>query len=154
MTIFLRSFRSEDLPAVRSLIRETIDVSYAEAYPPRAVAFFKTFHDDSAILARAAEGTVLVAERDGAIVATGARRGNEILALFTRPDTQRGGAGKALMAALEDDARGAGLTEVTLSVSVPSKRFYEDRGYEITEIRSRDLGDGQFLEFWKARKRL
>jgi ribosomal protein S18 acetylase RimI-like enzyme len=67
---------------------------------------------------------------------------------------QRGGAGKALMAALEDDARGAGLTEVTLSVSVPSKRFYEDRGYEITEIRSRDLGDGQFLEFWKARKRL
>jgi hypothetical protein len=85
MTIFLRSFRSEDLPAVRSLIRETIDVSYAEAYPPRAVAFFKTFHDDSAILARAAEGTVLVAERDGAIVATGARHENEILALFTVP---------------------------------------------------------------------
>ena len=58
------------------------------------------------------------------------------------------------MERLEAAARAAGVTESVLSVSLPSKRFYEGLGYEIVEERSRHLGEGQRLDFWKAKKRL
>lgn len=58
------------------------------------------------------------------------------------------------MKALEDEARASGVTEIALSVSLPSKRFYESLGYKIVEEKSRDVGEGQRLDFWKAVKQL
>jgi hypothetical protein len=43
---------------------------------------------------------------------------------------------------------------VSLSVSLPSRRFYEALGYEIVEERSIDVGEGQRLDFWQAHKAL
>jgi hypothetical protein len=43
---------------------------------------------------------------------------------------------------------------VELSVSLPSRRFYENLGYELVEACSIDVGEGQRLDFWKARKML
>ena len=59
------------------------------------------------------------------------------------------------MKALENEARANGVTEIGLSVvSLPSKRFYESLGYKVVEERSRDVGEGQRLDFWKAVKQL
>ena len=55
---------------------------------------------------------------------------------------------------LEEEARQRGVTETELSVSLPSKRFYEGLGYEMVEERSKDVGEGQQLNFWKAKKLL
>ena len=93
-------------------------------------------------------------EEKGELVATGSLVDGEIFAVFVHPGRQRAGLGKALMKALEGRARESGLRESLLSVSLPSRRFYEDLGYEIVEACSKDLGDGQKLDFWKARKRL
>ena len=150
----IRPFRPSDLEALRTLIWETIDVSYGRVYPPRALAFFKEFHARQRILERSEAGSVLVAEQDGRLVATGSLMDGEIFAVFVHPAVQGLGHGKALMSALEGEARAAGMTESVLSVSLPSKRFYESLGYEIVEERARDLGGGQRLDFWKARKRL
>ena len=150
----IRAFKEADVAALRRLICETIDISYAPVYPPKALDFFKAFHAEERIRARAQHGTVLVAEADGDLVATGSLLDGEIFAVFVHPDRQGAGLGKALMERLEEDARTAGVTESVLSVSLPSKRFYEGLGYEIVEERSRDLGDGQCLNFWKAKKRL
>ena len=139
---------------MHGLIRETIRVSYARAYPPRALAFFQDFHTEDKIAERSQTGSVLVVEEKGELVATGSLVDGEIFAVFVHPGRQRAGLGKALMKALEDRARGSGLRESLLSVSLPAKRFYEDLGYEIVEACSKDLGDGQRLDFWKARKRL
>ena len=152
--IYIRAFEEADAAALRRLIAETIDASYAPVYPPRALDFFKAFHAEEIILERAQRGTVLVAEADGDLIATGSLLDGEIFAVFVHPDRQGRGLGKALMARLEEDARAAGVTESLLSVSLPSKRFYEGLGYEIVEERSRDLGDDQRLDFWKAKKRL
>ena len=150
----IRHFEDADVVALRRLICETIDVSYAPVYPPKALDFFKAFHAEEKVRERAQRGTVLVAEASGALIATGSLLEGEIFAVFVHPDRQGVGLGKALMERLEEDARSAGVTESVLSVSLPSKRFYEGLGYEIVEERSRDLGDGQHLDFWKARKRL
>ena len=150
----IRPFEDADVVPLRRLICETIDISYAPVYPPKALDFFKAFHAEEKIRERAQRGTVLVAEEDGDLIATGSLLEVEIFAVFVHPARQGRGLGRALMERLEGDARTAGVTESVLSVSLPSKRFYEGLGYELIEERSRDLGDGQRLDFWKATKRL
>jgi len=152
--LLIRPFRPSDLGPLQRLIWHTIEVSYSEVYPPRALAFFKEFHTGEKLFERGRIGTVLVAEESGELIATGSLVDGEIFAVFVHPDLQRGGLGKALMAVLEETARASGATESVLSVSLPSKRFYERLGYEMFEACLKDLGAGQRLDFWKAKKRL
>jgi len=126
--VSIRKFREPDLCELVRLISETIGISYAEVYPPRAVQFFNDFHSEKKIADRSKTGTTLVVEEDGELVATGSLVDDEILAVFVHPRLQRGGRGKALMNALENEARASGVTEIGLSISLPSKRFYESLG--------------------------
>jgi ribosomal protein S18 acetylase RimI-like enzyme len=152
--IRLRDFRSADLASVRRLIHNTIGVSYSRVYPPRAVQFFRQFHSEQEILARSEAGEILVAEREGTIVATGALVGREILGVFVDAQCQDRGYGTAVMRELERRAKERGCKEVELSVSLPSRGFYERRGYQVLEECSIDVGEGERLRFWKARKSL
>jgi GNAT superfamily N-acetyltransferase len=102
--VSIRRFREPDLCQLVRLISETIGISYAEVYPPRAVQFFKDFHSDKKIADRSKTGTTLVVEEDGELVATGSLVDGEILAVFVHPRLQRGGRGKTLMKALENEA--------------------------------------------------
>ncbi|USG61115.1 GNAT family N-acetyltransferase [Sneathiella marina] len=152
--ITLRPFEKRDLARLTRLIHHVIDTSYAEVYPPRAVEFFKSFHSQQKILDRCSSGTVLVMEENGTLVGTGSTVDDTIFAVFVDPGLQKGGRGKMLMTALENAAIDAGVTQSRLDISLPSRRFYEGLGYVVTEEMSRDLGDGQRLDFWKAVKKL
>jgi len=96
----------------------------------------------------------LVIERDGSIVATGALVGNEILGVFVNPEDQGQGYGKMLMRELESRAEAKGFSEVMLSISLPSRNFYEHQGYEALAESSLDVGGGQHLDYWPGRKTL
>jgi len=150
----LRSFDEADLEPVQRLIHHTIDSCYSGVYPPRAVRFFKEFHSLDRILARQAEGEVLVVEQDGTVVATGAVVAGEISGVFVRPELQSRGIGGQLMDGLEGIARARGHAAAALSVSLPSRGFYESRGYEVLESRSIDVGEGERLDYWSAEKPL
>lgn len=150
----IRKFRESDLASVRNLIHQTIDACYAGVYSPRAVQFFKNFHSEEQIMERHRQGEILVIEQDGQLVATGTIVGSEIFGVFVQPAVQRCGHGAALMRELEGRARTRGCSEAELSVSSPSRAFYEALGYEMLEECSMDVGEGEHLDFWKARKRL
>ena len=150
----LRPFRDSDVTQVRQLIHRTLDVSYAAVYPPEAVRFFKDFHSEAKILERHRAGDILVIEQDGQVVATGAIVDSDIFGVFVDPAAQQQGHGRALMQELESRAKAKGIHEAVLSVSLPSRRFYESLGYREFEDRSRDLGNGVQLAFWQARKAL
>ncbi len=70
------------------------------------------------------------------------------------PQYQRQGIGAQVMDTLEDAARAAGQRIVHLDVSLPSRRFYESRGYSRMESCSIDVGEGQRLDYWTAQKEL
>jgi hypothetical protein len=55
---------------------------------------------------------------------------------------------------LEEKAESDGWKDVTLDVSLPSRGFYESLGYELSEGVSVDVGEGQRLDHWKAKKQL
>lgn len=150
----LRRFDAVDLAAVQRLIHYTIDRCYRDPYPPRAVLFFKEFHARDNILERHAAGTVLVVERDQDIIATGATVADEITGVFVHPRFQGRGIGGQVMDRLEEIARAGGRTVTTLAISLPSRGFYEDRGYQVLESRSIDVGGGERLDYWGAAKRL
>lgn len=148
----IRAFRPDDVIAVEHLILATIDAAYSGLYPPRAIDYFKALHSSDRILARAEEGAVVVAERDSKIVGTGSLVGREIGGVFVRPDAQRVGIGTLLMDWLEEFASSVGLQSVSLFVSLPSRAFYERRGYTLSEMLSGDMGEGQALDYWVADK--
>lgn len=150
----LRLARHDDVEPLHTLIAESIEAAYAPVYPPRALPFFRRFHEPRAIAERIDRGAVLVAETGERLVATGSFVEGEITGLFVRPGLARRGLGTALMRALEARAIAAGVTESVLSVSIPARAFYERLGYRMAEARSRDLGDDQTLEFWIGRKPL
>lgn len=150
----IRLFRDADLVPLHDLICGTIDVSYSGVYPKRAVAFFKEYHSKDAILKRGQTGEILIAEKAGAMVATGSLVKNEVSGVFVKPDLQNQGLGKAIMRELENRAVSRGFVEVTLDVSLPSRGFYEGLGYEMLTEHKIDVGEGQFLRYWPGRKRL
>lgn len=153
-TIGIRDFQESDLVAVQNLIHQTIDVCYSGIYPPRAVQFFKDFHSEKKIMERYRSGDILVAEQEGKLVATGTIVGSDIFGIFVHPAFQRQGYGAALMRELENKAAAKGCNEPELSVSLPSRGFYESLGYEMLEECSIDVGGGEHLDFWKAKKSL
>ena len=148
----IREFRETDIGAVQQLIYHTIDISYRPVYPPRAVEFFKEFHSHYEIMHRYRKGKIFVVEQDGDIIGTGSFVNCEISGVFINPDFQGRGYGKALMLSLEKSGIFAGCAEVTLSVSLPSKGFYEDLGYNIMKECSIDVGKGEYLNYWIAKK--
>ncbi len=51
----IRQLKKADLPALHRMICDTIDASYVETYPPRAVDFFKKHHSKEKIAERTPE---------------------------------------------------------------------------------------------------
>ncbi|MDP2183431.1 MAG: GNAT family N-acetyltransferase [Actinomycetota bacterium] len=149
-----RPFEAADLAPVQQVIHRTIDSCYSGVYPPRAVRFFREFHSLDRILERHAAGNILVAEEDGVVMATGAIVEEEITGVFVHPEFQNRGIGGQVMDRLEDIARAGGHPSTRLSVSLPSRDFYENRGYKVFESRSIDVGEGERLDYWAAEKSL
>ena len=152
--MYVRQFHISDSGIVQGLIHRTIKVAYAPIYPPRAVQFFKDFHIETKIIERHEKGEVLVVQRDGELIGTGSLVGIDIVGVFVHPEFQRQGLGKYLMQELEKKAVFNGISEVMLSISLPSRSFYESLGYKITEERTTDVGEGQRLDYWEAKKTL
>ena len=150
----LREFCDSDAVAIHVLIQRTIDACYSGVYPPRAVDFFKRFHSLEAVRNRASAGVVVVFDGDRGVVATGARDGHEISGVFVASEMQGHGLGSLVMDELEAGALAAGEPSVRVDVSLPSRGFYERRGYVVAADRSIDLGEGQRLLYWEAEKSL
>lgn len=152
--MYIRRFRVSETSVVRDLLHHTIEVAYAPVYQPRAVQFFKDFHSEEKIIDRHKKGEILIVQKDGDLIGTGSLVGADIVGVFVHPEFQHQGLGKSLMQELEKKAVVNGIDEVMLSVSLPSRRFYESLGYKITEERTIDVGEGQRLDYWEAKKTL
>jgi GNAT superfamily N-acetyltransferase len=151
-SVRIRASTPNDVPAVHQLIQDTIDACYVGVYPPRAVAFFKEHNCAKNIQKRQLEGHILVAERDSQIVATGTLIDDIIVGVYVYPKVQRTGCGQLIMKELEAIAYSRGLQSVGLDVSLTSRDFYMKLGYRITEECTIDVGCGEKLHYWKARK--
>ena len=150
----IRDFTEADIGCLARLIHDTIDTSYQLIYPQQAINFFKGFHTVEKIRTRAEKGNTIVIERNGEVIGTGSVIDGEILGVFIKPAFQKQGYGKVLMQELERIATTKNCPKVTLSVSLPSRKFYERLGYSNFKECAIEVKNGKLLDYWKASKSL
>jgi putative acetyltransferase len=100
---------------------------------------------------------VLVAEDDDGRLAGFAQLepGEGVVhACYVDPDLAGRGAGRALMAAIEDDARARGCTMLALDASLNAVSFYETLGWRRESETRHDLGHGACLDCVVMSKRI
>jgi putative acetyltransferase len=84
---------------------------------------------------------IFVATDEDRVVGFGHYHAGEIMALYVDPQHVGRGAGRALMAALEEVARVEGTTHLFLNAALNSVGFYETCGYRRTkDVRYRTRG--------------
>jgi putative acetyltransferase len=72
--------------------------------------------------------TILVAERDGAVVGFASIKGTVLFGLYVDPASGRG-AGRLLLEAVEDEVRRRGATILTLQATLNAVPFYRKHGF-------------------------
>ncbi|MGD1042572.1 MAG: GNAT family N-acetyltransferase [Sedimentisphaerales bacterium] len=150
--IRIRQFSRSDLPTVKELIYNTIDICYSADYPKEAVQYFKQYHCDKNILKGAAKGWTIVLEENNRVIGTGTIIDDHIMRVFVNPKFQKRGLGKLIMNKLEDKAISSGVNKVKLDASLPSKKFYDALGYATSEATHLDVENSKKLHYNKMNK--
>src|SRR5829696_4921312 len=75
----------------------------------------------------------VVATEGGRVLGLAALVGDEVRRVYVRPDAQRRGVGRRLMAELEREGRARGLGELRLTAGASAAGFYARLGYERLE---------------------
>ena len=145
VTPSIRPLRDADVPDVVALVARTIDASYAAHYGPEALAFFKRYHASGEVIREAGDGATVVVEDDGHVAGTGTIVDGHVKRVFIDPACQGMGIGTTIMDHLERLARDTGRETVALDASLPAKRFYDRRGYQVVEPAFVMVRDGEIV---------
>lgn len=158
MQMLIRAALSDDMAAIDALIARAVDELQRAFLSPDEIAASRVFMSLDSQLLR--DGTYLCALEGGRIVGCGGwswRRtlfGGDnagdlidpapldphteparIRAMYTDPDRARRGVGRAILAAAEDCARGAGFRQTELMSTLSGEPLYHSCGYRPTGAR-------------------
>jgi L-amino acid N-acyltransferase YncA len=156
-TIRVRPAQSADCAAIWAVHTRAIRHGAATHYSPGDLAAWSSRMTPASYAEPLLTRTVLVAERaDGRIVGFAQLNAAEgaIDAVYVDPDETRRGAGRALVEALERQARTAGVTSLALDASLNAVPFYEALGYRRECDTRHALGDGHSIACVLMTKRL
>ncbi|MGF1464848.1 MAG: GNAT family N-acetyltransferase [Sandaracinaceae bacterium] len=151
----LRVATPRDMPVLRALMNRAIAELLRPYLPPDAVsASFEIMGIDTQLVA---DGTYVVAERDGVILGCGgwsrratmfggdhtagrdaalldpAREPARVRAMYTHPEHTRKGVGRAILGACEAAARAEGFGHAELVATLAGEPLYRAAGYEVLE---------------------
>jgi GNAT superfamily N-acetyltransferase len=126
----IRKARANDAAAAWEIRNAAILSRCQGHYPPESLAIWT----NGAITEEFIQFVVehfYVATAGDAVVATGMIDPNtgRLDAIFVRPDMMRRGIGKQMVSFLEDIARAAGLTKLTLDSTLDAAEFYRSCGF-------------------------
>lgn len=127
----VRPAEESDVDAIFRVHGESIRALCRDRYEEREIAAWIAFRPPEAYRTAFVSRELYVAERDGRIVGFGQldpRRG-EIEACYVSPDAIRSGIGAALLARMEQEARGRGHSIVHLNATLNAEPFYARMGY-------------------------
>ena len=153
-TAHIRPFTEADLEDVWTLVQHTIGISYRPDYSPEVIRFFQNYHPREKILDDAANGSILVAEHERKIVGTGTIRDAHIRRVFIEPSCQGQGIGSIIADELEAKAVKTGWTTVDLSSALGSLRFWESRGFFVSQENLSPAGEGLIIHYYTMAKDL
>ena len=129
--ISIRDATAADAERVHALHVASSTAVYRRFFGGKGLEQWLATRSPEVCAAEIAKWAVIVAEEDKLMVgfaALDAAKAN-IDAVYVAPERWRQGIGRALLIRLEDIARAAGLSRVTLQAAGPAITFYQSQGY-------------------------
>ena len=123
----LRLFEEKDAAACFQIIVEA--AATMSGLNEAARAYVAEENDAGSVFDELSQLHTLVFEEGGVVLGVGALAGEEITRVYIMPHAQGRGIGSAIMAALEQEARGRGVRTMEVKASPSSVSFYEKLGY-------------------------
>lgn len=125
----IRPAHEQDADAISHLIIATLHTSNAQDYPAAVIAQVRQNFSPPAVRQLLSKRQVWVAQAAGEIVGTASLDGQVVRSVFVAPERQGQGVGRQLMAELERQALGAGITQLTVPSSLTAEGFYANLGF-------------------------
>jgi len=154
--VTLRAVTVSDIPMVRAIAHATWPVCYAGIITPAQIAYMlDLMYSEAALHGQLTHGhEFLSAENNGTAIGFAGfehryRPGRTRLhKLYVLPAAQGTGAGRALLQAVLDAARGAGDHTIELNVNKnnPATAFYRKHGFTIDRDEVLDIGNGFVMD--------
>ena len=129
MSTAVRLAQASDAEGISQVILAALHSSNAGDYPADLIARVASNFTPQAVLQLLARRTVLVALQDQQIVATAALDANVVRSVFVNPALQGQGIGRQLMVDIEQRAREAGVTVLSVPSSLTAEPFYTRLGF-------------------------
>lgn len=150
----LRQYQSGDLEEILSLYRQTVRSVNARDYTPQQISAWAPDQLDAERWSmRLSASRTVVAEESGAIVGFGnVEHGGHLDCLYVHRDHQGRGVASALLAALEDEARGIGLLALLTEASITARPFFERRGFLLVREQQVEFNGQRFTNFRMEKK--
>ncbi|HCX28779.1 MAG TPA: GNAT family N-acetyltransferase [Blastocatellia bacterium] len=176
MNVDIRLATIEDIPALRDLIRESVNVLGSRYYTSRQIASALNYVfgvDTQLIIDR----TYFIAEVEKQIAGSGgwskrktlfggdqakpdqtdqlldpATEAARIRAFYVRPQWARKGIGSLILHSCENAARAAGFNRIELVATLPGEPLYRARGYKTAEPLQLNTPDGESLPAFRMEK--
>ena len=179
--ITLRLATPQDIPALRTLIDESVRALSVDYYTPAQIesALTNVFGVDTQLIADRTYFLAEAGEENGQIVGGGGwskrntlfggdqAKSNEadslltpgeqparLRAFYVHPQWSRRGIGRMITRACETAARNEGFTSIELIATLPGQPLYEANGYEIVSPFEIPLPDGLSLPAFRMAKNL
>lgn len=130
MSTAVRLAQPTDAEGISQVILAALRSSNARDYPADVIARVASNFTPEAVLQLLTRRTVLVALQDQEIVATAALGVNVVRSVFVNPVLQGQGIGRQLMADIEQRAREAGVTVLSVPSSLTAEPFYTKLGFQ------------------------
>lgn len=136
----LRKLSEVDIPAMQTLLRETILHVNVRDYTREEVEDWASCADSVEHMKDLLASNDFVAalnERGEIIGFSSMNAGGYLHSMFVHRDYQQTGVGSLLLLAVEKRAREYGVAEITSEVSLTARPFFEKRGYEVVTAQKR-----------------
>lgn len=153
----VRRAATSDCAPIWAVHTRAIRHGCASHYVPEDLAAWSARMSPASYAERLLTRRMLVAEADDGRIAGFAQLepGEGVVeGVYVDPDFMRHGVGRALVAALEGEARALGLARLTLDASLNAVPFYAALGYRVEGDLRHALGGGHAIECKVMSKRL
>ena len=145
-SVLIRRATPEDADAITPVHVASIRTLCAKDYTPEQIDAWAGWKSPEQYRAAMAAGELFfVAEADGRVGGFSVLLDDEVKAVYVHPDSVGRGVGRALLAAVESEARSRGVTHLRLTSTLTAVRFYETCGYAKGDPREHPVTGGVML---------
>lgn len=151
--VTLRTAREPDLPVMRALFREAIEAVGPERYSDAQIAAWAATADNARRFRRLTLGAYALIAEDatGPVGFASLGEGGYIIMIYVRPASMRRGVGRRLLAALIEQARARGDTELYTEASLFSVPLFQRAGFAVESVETIVRRGATFERFIMAR---